>query len=127
MLYQKTTNKSLDQIDRDLREAAARNKFGVLAMLDLKQTMKNKGVEFGSEVRVYEVCNPFHARTVLGESAAVSTALPCRISVYESAAGTQVATILPSELMRLFASTPAMEETAAEVERTLKTMIDETV
>jgi len=126
MLYQRTSSKSLDQIDHDLREAAARNKFGVLAMLDLKQTMKNKGVDFGSEVRVYEVCNPFHAKTVLQESGAVSTALPCRISVYQSPEGTQVATILPSELMRMFASTPVMEKTAAEVERTLKAMIDET-
>lgn len=126
MLYQRTTIKSLDQIDHDLRDAAARHKFGVLAMHDLKQTMKNKGVDFGPEVRVYEVCNPFHAKAVLEESGAVSTALPCRISVYQSAEGLQVATILPSELMRMFASTPAMEATASEVERTMKAMIDET-
>lgn len=92
MLYQRTTSKSLDQVDHDLRDAAARHNFGVLAMHDLKQTMKNKGVEFGPEVRVYEVCNPFYAKAVLEEAGAVSTALPCRISVYQSAEGLQVAT-----------------------------------
>lgn len=126
MLYQKTSQKSLEQVDQALRDAAARHKFGVLAVHDLKQTMKNKGVDFDTEVRVYEVCNPHHAKAVLQDAPTVSTALPCRISVYQSAKGLEIATLLPTELMKMFSSSKVMESTAAEVESTMKAMIDET-
>ena len=127
MVYRKTSLKTLDELALALREAAARHKFGVLGVHDLKQAMKNKGVEFDSEVRVYEVCNPYHARTVLLESMEVSTALPCRISIYSEGDKLQVATILPSELMKAFGSSPVMASTADEVERSMKAIIDETV
>lgn len=127
MVYRKTSAKTLDELDLALREAAARHKFGVLGVHDLKQAMNNKGVEFDSDVRVYEVCNPHHAKAVLQENMDVSTALPCRISIYSSKEGTEVATVLPSELMKAFGSSPVMTATAAEVERTMKAMIDETV
>lgn len=119
--------KSLQELDAALRDAAARHRFGVLGMHDLKQAMANKGVDFEADVRVYEVCNPHHAKAVLGESMEVSTALPCRVSIYSAGKGHEVATILPSELMKAFGSTPVMAATAAEVERTMKAMIDETV
>ena len=127
MIYRKTSLKTLDELDVTLREAAARHKFGVLGVHDLKQAMKNKGVEFDAEVRVYEVCNPHHAKAVLSESMEVSTALPCRISIYSAAGKMEVATILPSELMRVFSSSPVMAATAAEVETAMKAIIDETV
>ena len=127
MIYRKTSLKTLDELDQSLRDAAAKHKFGVLGVHDLKQAMKNKGVEFDREVRVYEVCNPHHAKTVLTESMEVSTALPCRISVYSAAGKVEVATILPSELMRAFASSAVMEATATEVEKAMKAIIDETV
>lgn len=125
MLYQKTSKKSLEAIDQALREAAARHKFGVLTVHDLKQTMKNKGVDFDSEVRVYEVCNPYHAKAALQEAPAVSTALPCRISVYGSEGSLQVSTLLPTQLMRMFGTSAVMEATASEVEVAMKAIIDE--
>jgi uncharacterized protein (DUF302 family) len=126
MLYQKTSRKTMVEIDQALRESAARHKFGVLAVHDLKQTMKDKGVDFDSEVRVYEVCNPHHAKAVLQEEPAVSTALPCRVSVYQSGDGLTVATILPAEMMKMFGSSEMMVSTALEVDRTIRAMIDET-
>jgi len=127
MVYRKTSSKTLEDIDLALREAAAHHKFGVLGVHDLKQAMKNKGVEFDAEVRVYEVCNPHHAKTVLLESMEVSTALPCRISVYTEGGKIQVATILPSELMKAYGSSPVMAATEDEVETSMKAIIDETV
>ena len=125
MLYSRSTQRSIAEIDQSLRAAAARQKFGVLAVLDLKQTMKNKGVDYDGEVRVYEVCNPYHAKAALEEAPAVSTALPCRISVFQTTRGLEIATILPTELMKIFGSSPAMEATAWEVETSLKAIIDE--
>ncbi len=127
MVYRKTSLKTMEALDQSLRDAAARHKFGVLGVHDLKQAMNNKGVEFDAEVRVYEVCNPHHAKTVLLESMDVSTALPCRISIYSSADKVEVATILPSELMKAFGSSPVMAATADEVEKAMKAIIDESV
>ena len=117
----------MDELDRDLRAAAARHKFGVLGMRDLRETLRSKGVEFEHDVRVYDVCNPHHAKTVLSEAIEASTALPCRISIYASGDGLDVATILPGAMMMLFGPSAVMASTAAEVEQTLKAMIDETV
>jgi len=124
MLYEALSKKSLEEIDAGLQASAAKHSFGIITVHDLQATMAKKGVEFGKRVMVYEVCNPHQAKKVLEANGAVSTALPCRISVYETAAGFKLATILPKELMKMFNS-PELEPVAEEVERVVKAMIDE--
>ena len=84
MLYQINSSKSLDEIERGLQESAARHQFGVIAVHDLRDTMKKKGVDLDIECRIYEVCNPLQAKRVLETDGAISTALGCRISVFGS-------------------------------------------
>ena len=124
MLFEIESAKSLDEIDAALKDAAARHKFGVLTVHDLKTTMKNKGVEFPKECRIYEVCNPHKAKEVLLANGSISTALPCRISVYESGQGYKLATILPTAMLQMF-TTPGVEHVAVEVEETLKAIMSE--
>jgi uncharacterized protein (DUF302 family) len=124
MLYERSSKKPLEQIDAELQQAAARNQFGVIAVHDLQATMRKKGVEFDKRVMVYEVCNPHKAKAVLEANGAVSTALPCRISVYQSGEGYRLATILPTEMMKMFGGAE-MESVAKEVEEVVKRMIDE--
>jgi uncharacterized protein (DUF302 family) len=125
MLYEVTSQRSLEDIGRRLQESAARHKFGVIAVHDLKQTMRNKGVEFDGECMVYEVCNPHQAKKVLEAKGAISTALPCRISVYKARDGYRLATIRPTALLRLF-DVPSVEPVAREVEQALIEMMQET-
>ncbi|MCC7174582.1 MAG: DUF302 domain-containing protein [Bryobacterales bacterium] len=124
MLYEIPSEKSLEAIGKGLQEAAARHGFGVIAVHNLKETMANKGVEFNGECLVYEVCNPFQAKKVLEANGAVSTALPCRISVYLSPHGYKLATILPTALMKHFA-TPSLLPVAREVEEVIVAMMRE--
>ncbi len=124
MLYQRSTTRPLEEIDSNLSAAAARHSFGVIAKLDLRQIMKNKGVELDFPCVVYEVCNPHQAQRVLHANGAVSTALPCRISVYGHEGKYTLATILPTEMMKGFGQ-PEFEPVAREVEDVLKAMIDE--
>ena len=44
MIMSVTSSKSLDELDQDFRKAVQRHKFGVLNVLDLKQTLGNKGI-----------------------------------------------------------------------------------
>ena len=124
MLYSVHSKKSLDEIEAALNDAVARQKFGIMTVHDLQATMQKKGVEFDKACRIYEVCNPQQAKKVLEANGAVSTALPCRISVYEEGDGYQIATILPSQLMTLFGS-PELEPVANEVEAAVKAIIDD--
>jgi uncharacterized protein (DUF302 family) len=124
MLFEVSSAKSLDEIDRGLQEAAARHRFGIIATHNLKETMKNKGVDFDGECVIYEVCNPHQAKKVLEADASISTALPCRISVYRAADGYRLATLLPTAVLGLFGR-PELEPVAQEVESVIKAMMEE--
>ena len=93
-------------------------------MHDLRAKMAEKGVFFWRECRVFEVCNPHQAKRVLEANLEISTALPCRISVYEESGRTKLATIRPTALIALYAS-PELRGVAEEVERTLMAIMAE--
>jgi uncharacterized protein (DUF302 family) len=122
MLYQIRSTKPLEEIAHGLQESAARHQFGVMAVHDLRETMKNKGVELAMECRIYEVCNPLQAKKVLEVDGALSTALPCRISVYGSQGNYTLATILPTAMMKAFGK-PEIEPVAREVEAVIVQMM----
>ncbi len=124
MLYTIESKKPLTEIERGLEAAAARHKFGILTVHDLRATMNKKGVAFDRDCRIFEVCNPVQAKKVLEANGAVSTALPCRISVYESPGGYTLATLLPTALMKMF-GTPELEPVAREVETVIVAMMQE--
>ena len=86
--------------------------------------MAEKGVAFAPECRVYEVCNPHQAKKVLEANLEMSTALPCRISVYEEGGRRKLATIMPTTLITLY-RTPALRGVAEEVEAALVAIMTE--
>jgi uncharacterized protein (DUF302 family) len=124
MLFEVTSRKSLAEIDRGLQEAAARHKFGIIGVHDLKQKMKEKGVEFDNECLIYEVCNPQQAKKVLERNGAISTALPCRISVYREGDAYKLATIKPTAMLAMF-HTPELDPVARDVEDVVVAMMRE--
>ncbi len=125
MLHIVETAKSVEAAVRDLEEAVKRNQFGVLNTLDLQAKMKEKGVEFGHACRSLEVCNPQQASRVLSQDMAISTALPCRISVYEEGGHTKIATMLPTAMLASFPGAAQVKSVAEDVEHRLLKMIDE--
>ncbi len=124
MLFILDSNKSIDAVAKDLTEAVARHKFGVLGTHDLRATMASKGVAFERECRIFEVCNPHQAKKVLDRNLEISTALPCRISVYEEGGKTRLATIKPTAMLALYRSA-GLEQVAAEVEATIEQIMAE--
>lgn len=124
MLYEKTSQKTMAEIELALRDAAARHKFGVIHVHDLQKTMKEKGVDFSHECTVFEVCNPQQAKRALEAEPSISTVLPCRIAVYQRGEERVISTFLPTAMMQLFESA-GLDEVAQEVEVVVKAMIDE--
>ena len=92
---------SLEHVQEDLAAACQEHGFGVLATHDLQAKMKSKGVEFPEPCRVVEICDPHQASRVLREDLRISTALPCRISIFRHGTGTRLATIRPSTMLQL--------------------------
>ena len=123
MIYSRDAQGSIDDVARRLEEAAAAEKFGILGVHDLKQKMNEKGVTFRPECRVFDVCNPQKARTVLEADMAISTALPCRISVYEEGGTVKVSTLRPTAVLGLFGR-PELQTVAEEVEAAMIRMIN---
>lgn len=124
MLHVVDSSKSLNRVTADLEQAVTRHRFGILGVHDLRAKMIEKGVEFARECRIYEVCNPQQAKKVLDRNMEISTALPCRISVYEEGRGTRLATIKPTAMLALY-GTPELKGVAEEVEATLATIMAE--
>lgn len=125
MLYIIDTPKDVETAARDLEAAVKRNKFGVLHVHNLQQTLKEKGVDFPNACRILEVCNPQRAQQVLTATMAVNMALPCRISVYQEGGRTKIGMIRPTALLALFPEAGALKTVAEEVERETIRMIEE--
>lgn len=123
-LITRDTTKPLEQACEDLQAAVTHHQFGVMTTHDLKQTMAKKGVEFTRECRIFEVCNPHQAKKVLEANIDISTALPCRISVYEEDGRVHFSTIRPTAMLGMF-SIEGAESVAEEVETTMTAIMDQ--
>ena len=73
---------------------------------------------------IFEVCQPQQAKKVLDENMCISTALPCRISIYEESGKTILATLKPTTLLAMF-NAPHLEGVAQEVEATIVKIMKE--
>jgi uncharacterized protein (DUF302 family) len=86
--------------------------------------MAKKGVDFSPECRIFEVCNPHQAKKVLEANLEISTALPCRIWLYEEGGVSKLATIKPTSLINLY-STPGLRAVAQEGEAAIEAIMAE--
>ena len=124
MTYTRHTSRSAAEVETRLREAAASHKFGILNVLDIKETLKAKGIDFETPCRIYDVCNPQAAAAALAADLRISTVLPCRISVFADGDGCTIATVKPTDLLRT-TGLPGVEELAAHIEKEIVAMIEE--
>jgi uncharacterized protein (DUF302 family) len=124
MLIKISTDKTVSEAAAALQAAVLANHFGVMQVHNLQETMAKKGVEFARECLIFEVCQPLQAKKVLDQNMSVSTALPCRISIYEEGGKTILASLKPTTLLALF-NAPQLEGVAQEVEDTIVKIMNE--
>jgi uncharacterized protein (DUF302 family) len=124
MLIKLPAEKTVSEAAAALQAAVQANHFGVMQVHNLKETMAKKGVEFARECLIFEVCQPQQAKKVLDENMSVSTALPCRISIYQEDGKTILASLKPTALLAMF-NTPQLQGVAQEVEDTIVKIMKE--
>ena len=125
MYYIVETGKSFEQASADLDAAVKRNGFGVLHVHDLGETLRGKGVDFGEQCRVFEVCNPQNAAKVLAADMRLNMALPCRISVFTEKGKTMIGLIKPVRMLSALSDEEDLIRVAEEVEAKTVRMVDE--
>lgn len=124
MTYCKHSSRAPEEVEQRLAEAAARHRFGILHIHDLKQTLESKEIHLGAECRVYDVCNPQAASRALGTDMRLSTVLPCRISVFSEGGGCTIAAVRPTSILAA-TGLDGVAALAEEVEREVLAIIDE--
>jgi uncharacterized protein (DUF302 family) len=105
----------IEDVCASMEPTVQKHKFGVMATHNLKETMAKKGVSFEKDCFIFEICNPHQAKRVLEAKMEVSTALPCRISVYLEGGKVKIATLQPTAMLALFGA-PELAPVAQEVE-----------
>lgn len=120
------TDKTFEQASIDLEIEVKNLGFGVLHIHDLGQTLRNKGIDFEENCKVFEVCNPKQAAKVLSIDMRLNMALPCRISVFTEKNCTKIGLIKPAQMLSSLSDDPALLDVANEVEEKMIQMINKT-
>ncbi|MBU6198690.1 MAG: DUF302 domain-containing protein [Xanthomonadaceae bacterium] len=125
MYYIVESAKPFARAVEDLDAAVKRHQFGVLHVHDLGATLRSKGQDFTGECKVFEVCNPRQAASVLASDMKLNMALPCRISVYTEGGKTKMGMITPRAMLATLSNDPKLAAVAVEVDAATRRMIDE--
>jgi uncharacterized protein (DUF302 family) len=124
--YEVKSEKSFDEAVESLKKSLSENKFGVLYELNFKDKLKEKGLEFDSNFKILEVCNPVQAQEVLSRNIEVGYFLPCKMVVYEKEGSIYIGMIKPTELIQMIGSKEIIA-LAKDIENVLKKSIDAAV
>lgn len=123
VVYEKKTDKELNEAIESLTEHLKENGFGVLWQLNFKDKLNEKGLDFENNYVVLEVCNPKKAKEVLDKNSHVGYVLPCKMIVREENGQTYMGMTRPEALIGLF-DEPGLIDMAKEVEEILRKSID---
>ncbi|MCT0206849.1 DUF302 domain-containing protein [Synechococcus sp. CS-1332] len=118
------TSKSFEQASTDLQAAIVAQDFGVMAVHDLGQTLRSKGIDFSEDCRIYDVCNPGQAARLLKTDMTLNMALPCRISVFTEGHQTRIGMIRPEGMLQTLSSDPDLMKVARDVESATTAIIE---
>lgn len=121
--FEMSSNKSFDQAVMDLKENLSVQHFGVLWEMNFLDKLREKGLEFDTNFKVLEVCNPQKAKKVLDSTLEAGYFLPCKMTVYEKENKIYIGMLKPTALIENF-NNDALMVIAKEVEATLKYVIE---
>jgi uncharacterized protein (DUF302 family) len=119
------TTKSVDEVAETIERLAPEHRFRVLTIHDVQQTLREKGFQ-REPLKIVEICSAGFAHQALKKSIDVSLLMPCKYSVYKEGNKTVVALARPSVISETLPGI-GLEELAAGVEATLKTIMEKAV
>src|SRR5512137_1400869 len=99
--FSKTVSLGYDLAVKKVTEELAKEGFGVLTTIDVKETLKKKlNVDF-KNYKILGACNPSFAHTSLQVEEEIGLLLPCNVIVYEKSGNSVVAAFDPLSMSRV--------------------------
>ncbi len=124
MLIKVESSKPLEEVRQKLEETAKSKGFGVMSVHEVTNILQSKGHPISYGCVIVEICQPKAASQVLSKKPDISTAMPCRVSIYEENGKTVLATISPLQMIEMF-NEPELKDIAQEIESTVKEIMEE--
>ena len=93
MFYELTTSRYVNDVISSLQELAPEAGFSILHQYDFFTILEGKGFPIEAKVWTFELCRASMAPKMLQQFPLFSTMMPCRISIYEDAGTTHIATM----------------------------------
>lgn len=101
----------------------AREGFGVLCNIDVKETLKKKLNIDTDKYRILGMCNPEYAHQALEVEKELGLLLPCNVIVYESDGKVFVSAMRPSAVLSIVEN-PDVDAVAKDVEEMVVRALD---
>ncbi|WP_440947119.1 DUF302 domain-containing protein [Methanosarcina sp. T3] len=95
------TNLRYDEAIAKVKKELAKEGFGVLTEIDVKETLKKKLDYDFTDYIILGACNPQFAKNALEGEMNIGLLLPCNVIVYADGDETVVSAIRPKEMFRL--------------------------
>jgi uncharacterized protein (DUF302 family) len=120
--FSKSVNMPFDAAVKRVTDELAKEGFGVLTTIDVKETLKKKlNIDF-KQYKILGACNPAFAHKALQAEEEIGLLLPCNIVVYEKNGQSVVAAFDPMSMTRVM-DNAAIEPIATEVKERLERVI----
>ena len=121
--FSKETSYTFERAVERTTEELAKQGFGVLTTIDVRETLKKKlDVDFKNYV-ILGACNPPFAHRALTLEEEIGMLLPCNVIVYERAGKTVVGAFDPMVITKV-SGNPELASIATEVEARLRTVLE---
>ena len=121
--YTIKTQKTIDNVIKDITSSLSEIKFGVLGTLDFKEIFAKKGIDYPHEYKLLEICNPQVAKKALDSDPNIGLLLPCTIAVFEKDGENYISLAKPTVLLSV-ASNTELESMGKEIEAKLIEVIN---
>ena len=120
--FSRTVEMSFDAAVEKVTAELQKEGFGVLTMIDVKETLKKKlNVDF-KRYKILGACNPPFAHKALQAEEEIGLLLPCNVIVYEKNGRSVVAAFDPLSMSRVMENL-AIEPIALEMKQRLERVI----
>jgi len=119
MMVTLITEKTVSEAAVALKSAVQADHCDGIKIRNITEAIAAKGVKCARGCVIIEVCRPQQAKKALDQDTSVSSALACRITIYEEGGTTTLSTLNPTALLAVL--------NALQLERTTKDVRNKTV
>jgi uncharacterized protein (DUF302 family) len=125
LAFRLESDKPFDTVVANIEKETANNKFRVLHIHDVQATLAEKGFK-RDPLKIIEVCNAGFAHEALKKELNVALFMPCKFVVHTEAGKTVVTLGRPMMISEMMPQA-GLDELAADVEATLKRVMEASV